>query len=171
MFDPSKNIGDGIGVYAWVSLWVLMFLQVAIIPIPVLPIMVLCNKTSLVASGTKLVDLFSMRTLCFSIFCATAITVGSMVSYMFGKMFGRKAIKWAAGDEDEFDKWSNAFNSKKGKILYGLTVLLPIFPDDLICIVMGAVKMDFLYFIIVHLVCSFIGTFTMVVFMRLPFIE
>ena len=95
--------------------------------------------------------------------------MGSIVAYALGKLFGRRAVKWAAGDEEEFDKWTHAFNSKSGKILYGLTVLLPLFPDDVISMVMGAVKLDFVYFVIVHAICSFIGTFTMIFVMRLPF--
>lgn len=136
-----------------------------------LPILLVCNKTPLVANDDSLVSLFSGQTLEFVLFCTSAIVAGSMCAYLLGKLFGRKAVKWAAGGEEEFDKWSNAFNSKKGKFFYMLTVLFPLFPDDVISIVMGAVKMNFLYFVIVHAVCSFIGTYTMLVFMRLPYIS
>lgn len=170
-FSPENGIGQGMGIASWIALWMLMFLQVTIIPIPMLPILVLCNKTSLVAESVDLLSLFSIETLWFTLFCASAIVAGSATAYMLGKLCGRKAVKWAAGDDEEFDKWSNAFNSKRGKFIYGLTVLLPLFPDDVISIVMGAVGMDFLYFIIVHAICSVIGTFTMLFFMRLPIIS
>lgn len=170
-FSPENGIGDEMGIVSWCALWLLMFLQVTIIPIPMLPILVVCNKTSLVANDNSLASLISGQTLGFVLFCTSAIVAGSMCAYLLGKLFGRKAVKWAAGDEQEFDKWSNAFNSRKGKFFYMLTVLFPLFPDDIISIVMGAVKMDFLYFVIVHAICSFIGTYTMLIFMRLPYIS
>ena len=171
LFSPENGIGTGMETTSWIALWMLMFLQVTIIPIPMLPILVLCNKTSLVASEQGLSALFSWQTIGFTLFCTSAIVAGSMVAYVLGKLFGRRAVKWAACNEEEFDKWSHAFNSKKGKVLYGLTVLFPLFPDDVISIVMGAVKMDFLYFTVVHTICSFIGTFTMLFFMRLPYLN
>ena len=168
-FSPENGIGEGMGISSWIALWMLMFLQVTIIPIPLLPILVMCNKTTLVAVDGELMSLSSTKTLFFVAFCTSAILMGSIVAYALGKLFGRRAVKWAAGDEEEFDKWTHVFNSKKGKILYGLTVLLPLFPDDVISMVMGAVKLDFTYFVIVHAICSFIGTFTMIFVMRLPF--
>ena len=94
-----------------------------------------------------------------------------MVAYWLGKIGGRRAVKWIAGDEEEFDKWSNALNGKLGKRLYALTVLLPIFPDDILCIVVGAMKMDFLFFVVTHLICSIIGIYASLIFMRLPYID
>ena len=94
-----------------------------------------------------------------------------MVAYWLGKIGGRRAVKWIAGDEEEFDKWSNALNGKLGKRLYALTVLLPIFPDDILCIVVGAMKMDFLFFVVTHLICSIIGIYVSLIFMRLPYID
>lgn len=171
IFDPERNIGKDVSIIAWVALWLLMFAQVTIIPIPQMPILVFCNKTKLVSYGTSIVDLFSGRTLFFTLFCASAALCGSMIAYLMGKSFGRKAVKWIAGEESEFDKWSNSFNSKTGKFIYGLTVLLPVFPDDLLCIVVGALKMDFIFFIIVHSICSVIGIFCSLLFMRLPYVE
>ena len=43
-----------------------------------------------------------------------------------------------------------------------ITVLLPIFPDDILCIVAGGVKMDFTFFMIVNLICRFLGLITMI---------
>lgn len=136
-----------------------------------MPILVFCNKTKLVSYGTSIGALFSGRTLFFALFCASASLCGSMLAYFLGKAFGRRAVKWIAGEEEEFDKWSNSFNSRTGKFIYGLTVLLPLFPDDLLCIVVGALKMDFIFFIIVHAVCSVIGIFCSLLFMRLPYVE
>lgn len=135
-----------------------------------LPIMVACNRTYLVSDlGFGLMDLFSMRTLFFIVFCTSATVVGSIVAYWLGRFGGKRAVKWIAGDEEEFDKWTHAMNGKVGKGAYALTVLLPIFPDDLLCIVVGAMRMDFLFFVVVHVVGSLIGMFTGLFCMRLPY--
>nr|DAG40966.1 MAG TPA: hypothetical protein [Caudoviricetes sp.] len=34
IFDPERNIGKDVSIIAWVALWLLMFAQVTIIPIP-----------------------------------------------------------------------------------------------------------------------------------------
>lgn len=170
-FDPSQNIGKDVSIGAWIALWGLMFLQVTIIPIPMLPILVFCNSTQFVSFGDGLQGLLSTRTLFFVLYCSSASVVGSMVAYWLGKIGGRRAVKWIAGDEEEFDKWSNALNGKLGKRLYALTVLLPIFPDDILCIVVGAMKMDFLFFVVTHLICSVIGIYASLIFMRLPYID
>lgn len=171
LFDPEKNIGKSVSKVAWIALWFLMFAQVTIIPIPQMPILVFCNKTALVSTEVGIAGLFSGRTVFFVLFCASAALCGSIVAYFLGKVFGRKAVKWIAGEEEEFDKWSNAFNSKRGKFIYGMTVLLPVFPDDLLCIVVGALKMDFVFFVVVHAICSVIGIFCSLFFMRLPYID
>lgn len=171
LFNPSKSIGNDVSIGGWIALWMLMFLQVTVIPIPMLPILVFCNRTQFVSFSGGIIGLFSIRTLFFVLFCTSASVVGSMAAYGLGKLCGRRAMKWVAGDEREFDKWSSAMNGKLGKRLYGLTVLLPIFPDDLLCIVVGAMKMDFLYFVSVHIICSIIGIFSSLLFMRLPYIN
>jgi hypothetical protein len=59
-----------------------MFAQVAIIPIPALPILTACNQIpNFVAKGFGLVDLFSMKTLGFVLLITSATTMGAIASY------------------------------------------------------------------------------------------
>ena len=62
-------------------------------------------------------------------------------------------------------------NGKLGKQLYTATVLLPIFPDDILCLVAGAVQIDFKFFVVVNVIGRIIGTVTLLVFMRLPYLS
>ena len=80
---------------------------------------------------------------------------GVAIAYILGFKFGSKAVRWCAGSDEDYQKWIKVFNTK-GKWYYALTVLLPVFPDDILCIVAGGVKMNFGFFMIVNFICRFI---------------
>lgn len=165
----SDSMGNSVAV--WVVLWLLMYAQVTIIPVPAMPIYVFCNSTSLVSYGEGLFDLFSLRTVFFVLFVTSACVVGAMSSYWLGRLGGKKAVKWIAGDEEDYNLWSEKLNNKVGKYIYAGTVLLPVFPDDILCLVAGAMKMDFGFFTIVNISGRVIGAYCMLLFMRLPYIS
>lgn len=135
-----------------------------------MPLYVFCNNTSLVAFGPNLIDLFSLRTLFFVCFVVSACLAGSIASYFLGRLCGKKAVKWIAGDEEEYNKWSSTLNCRAGKYIYSATIIFPIFPDDLLCIVVGALKMNFPFFVLVNIVGKLIGAFCMLLFLRVPII-
>ena len=141
------------GALVWIVLWLLMFFQCTILPIPAMPIYVFCNQTSLVANGSGLINLLSWQFLGFTLFCSSACILGSISAYWIGRKFGKKAVKWVAGSEEDYDKWSNTLNNKWGKGLYLCTVMFPLFPDDVLSIVVGAMKMNFSYYVFVHCLC------------------
>lgn len=171
-FFGSGLIEGRSGWLVYVIIWLVMFAQVAIIPIPALPILVACNQIPhLVASGPGISGLFSFETLGFVLLTTSATLVGAIASYWLGRTVGQPAIKWVAGSEKDYKVWSKKFNSKTGKWAYAATVLFPIFPDDIISLVVGSIKMNFTFYVIVNAICKFIGGFCMLLFMRLPGIE
>ena len=50
----------------------------------------------------------------------------------------------------------------KGKWWYALTVLLPLFPDDLLCLVAGAVKFNFAFYVVANLIGRSVGLIAMI---------
>lgn len=152
-FTNWFNSSNGWTLYLIIC--ILMFLQGTILNIPAVTII-------------ELSILAGIETL--SILYISVVMIGYMlaciVSYWIGRKFGVKAVKWVAGDEQEFDKWSNYIN-KKGKWWYFITVLLPIFPDDLLCIVAGSVKFDFWFYIIANLIGRTIGLVTIILTLKL----
>lgn len=157
------------GWLVYVLVWLVMFAQVTIIPIPALPILTACNQISgFVASNNSLSGLFSFNTVIFILLVTSASVLGAICAYWIGRKFGRPAVKWVAGSEEDYDKWSDKFNSKTGRWLWAATVLFPIFPDDLISFVVGSIKMNFSFYVIINIICKILGTFTMLLFMRLP---
>lgn len=170
----ANFFGEGLlegqtGWLVYVIIWLVMFAQVAIIPIPALPILVACsNIPKLVARDGTILGLFSFETLGFLALVVSASLVGAITAYWIGRTLGRPAVKWVAGSDEDYKKWSKKLNTKTGKWIYAGTVLLPIFPDDLISFVVGSVKMNFGFYVIVNAICKTIGLFTMLLFMRIP---
>ena len=156
------------GWIVYVIVWLVMFAQVAIIPIPALPILTACNQIpNFIAHGTGIGDLFSMRTIGFVILITSATTIGAIASYWLGRTFGKPAIKWVAGSDSDYKLWVKKLNSKTGRWLYAATVLFPLFPDDLISFVVGSIKMNFSFYFVTNVVCKAIGLYTVLIFMRL----
>jgi hypothetical protein len=59
-----------------------MFIQVAIIPIPALPILTACNQMkNLISPSFELNGLFSTQTLFFVAFITSATVIGAITSY------------------------------------------------------------------------------------------
>ena len=148
-----KDLVINAGNWTWVVVWVLLFVQV-LIPIPAY-VIILAVFTILPQEMTTYTTL-----VCVAI---SAYMLGAIIAYGIGRKWGKIAVKWCAGSEQEYDKWASFIN-KKGKFIYFLTVLFPVFPDDILCIVCGSVKFNFCYFIIFNFVGRTIGLITTLVF-------
>ena len=133
------------GVFGWVVVGIMQFVQVAIIPIPAYFI----TLTSMKMYPNDLVLLF--------IVTLSAVMLGVITAYWIGRKWGKKAVVWAAGSEDEYNKWTTVLKSKKTNLFYFLTVLLPIFPDDVLCLIAGSIRMNFWWFFFANLVGRVIG--------------
>ena len=141
-------ISSSSGWLAYLFVWLIMFLQVTILNIPAYSILAACT-----AIGMKTLDFV------FIAVVLSAYMVGCILAYWLGRWFGKKAVKWCAGSEEDYDKWSKVLNSK-GKIWYFLTIVFPFFPDDLLCILAGAVKFNFGLYSIMNFVGRGIGLIT-----------
>lgn len=138
------------GWVVFVVIWLIMFLQCTVLNIPAYVV--------LSASISIGIECMSWQYLLTVI---TAYMAGCILAYWIGRWWGIKAVKWCAGSQEEFDKWSNLLNTK-GKWYYAITVLFPFFPDDLLCIVCGSVKFDFIFFTIANLLGRSIGLIAMI---------
>lgn len=73
-----------------------------------------------------------------------ATLVGSFICYFLGKIFGKRIVIWLAGKE-KAEKYSRVVN-ENGKPLIFAMLLLPFFPDDVICLLAGASGIGFAFF-------------------------
>lgn len=138
------------GWVVFVVIWLIMFLQCTVLNIPAYVVL-----SASVSIGLNCMSWQYLLTV------ITAYMAGCILAYWIGRWWGIKAVKWCAGSQEEFDKWSNLLNTK-GKWYYAITVLFPFFPDDLLCIVCGSVKFDFIFFTIANLLGRSIGLIAMI---------
>lgn len=133
------------GIFIYLAIWFIMFLSTTFINIPA--------YTVLSVSASVGIMIWSWQ---FILTIMAAYMVGVIVDYWLGRCFGSKAVKWCAGSQEDFDKWCRVLNAK-GKLWYLASVILPVFPDDLMCIVAGAVKFKFGFFVIANLIGRLVG--------------
>ena len=160
-FIPTINnffcslITNSNGWLVYLVIWCIMFLQVTVLNIPAYVI--------LSASVSIGINTLSIT---YILVVISAYMSGCILAYWLGRKFGVKAIKWCAGGEEDYNKWS-AYINNKGKWFYFLTVLLPFFPDDILCLVAGSVKFNFVVYTIANAVGRTIGLVAMLLTMKL----
>lgn len=152
-FNGWITASDGWLVY--LAIWAIMFLQCTILNIPAYVIL-----SASIAVG---LDVFSWQ---YLLVVMSAYMCGCILSYWLGRWFGVKAVRWCAGSQEDFDKWSNFINTK-GKWFYFITVLLPVFPDDILCLVAGSTKFKFGLYVAFNLVGRGIGLVAMLATLKL----
>jgi len=97
-----------------------------------------------------------------SIYCIAGVLIGSYISFFLGRFLGFKLVVWVAG-YDNAVKYANILNNS-GKIFLGIAFLLPMFPDDILCLISGITSMKFKYFFIITTIFRPIGAICMCYF-------
>lgn len=143
------------GWVVYLVIWIIMFLQTTILNIP----------AYVVLSASVSVGINTLSFL-YIVIVLSAYIVGCLLAYWIGYKFGKKAVKWCAGSEEDYEKWSKVLN-EKGKWWYFVTVIFPMFPDDILCLVAGAVKFNFPFYILSNVIGRGIGLVTMLLFLEL----
>lgn len=151
----SYLITSANGWIVYVVIWIIMFLQTTILNIPAYVV--------LSASVSVGINTLSFP---YIIIVLSAYVSGCLLAYWIGYKFGKKAVKWCAGSEEDYEKWSLILNTK-GKWWYFATVIFPFFPDDILCLVAGAVKFKFSFYLIANVVGRGIGLITTLLFLEL----
>lgn len=165
-------------IIMYIVITFICFIQILpIFNLPMLPILFVFYSLGWFVTNQKPSSFIENIQLIFSLdglFLILAIMFGYMfgifVTYLLGRVLGIKAYQFVNdGKIDGFAEWSKKINGKYGKFAYFLTVLLPIFPDDLIIIVVGAAQMEQKFVILVNLIGRFIGLLAIMIF--IPFIS
>lgn len=147
----------------WLVIWLVMFIQVCIIPIPAYIVLNTAVNIGLISRNTNiLTSLTSENFWIFVLVSISAYMAGAVVAYGMGYKYGRRTLMWCAGNPEDYEKWS-LYLKTNGKWAYFATVLLPIFPDDLLCLVAGSIKFDFKFFLGSNFIGRTIGLITTLV--------
>ncbi|MCM1367824.1 MAG: TVP38/TMEM64 family protein [Roseburia sp.] len=75
--------------------------------------------------------------------------IGSLISFMLGKVFGRRLCNWMFGEEST-EKYAKLLG-EKGRFVFIIMLLFPAFPDDMLCMIAGITSMSYGYFTVVCL--------------------
>ncbi len=113
----------------------IQFLQVTFIPIP---------STISVLAGVAVYGPLQAGLLSIS-----GILLGSLVAFLLGRIFGRKIVNFMVG-EKTCKKWLDYLGD--AKYVFFAMMILPFFPDDVICLVAGLTDMSWTFFTVTNLI-------------------
>lgn len=136
IFSSTKSFKDFIlstgksGMFIYV---LVQFLQVIFLPIPSMII----TLAGVAIYGPALGALL----------CSIGVLSASCTSFLIGKIFGFKVVSWLAGQKNA-NKYAKILN-EKGKFFLIVAFLLPLFPDDILCLIAGITTMKFKTFFII----------------------
>ena len=114
----------------------LNFLQTTILPITNIPT---------IMAGVYIFGPIEAATLAI-----IGVLSGSVLSFYFGRYFGRKTIEWIISKE-QVEKYLEMAKGRESVVIF-LILLLPGFPDDIICMIAGLTSMRWRTFFITILI-------------------
>ena len=130
--ETIESYGDfGKFIYVLIN-----FLQTTIIPITNIPT---------IFAGTYIYGPLEAANLAI-----IGVLIGSVVSFYLGRVFGTKLLIWMIGKE-KLDKYLTMMKGRENVVFF-LTMLLPGFPDDIVCMIAGITPMKFKFFSITLLI-------------------
>lgn len=134
-FEAVKNYILSTKQWGWCIFILLTIFQVVVLPVP--------------AALTILIGVAIYGAWISFILSYLGTMIGSLIAFALGKIFGRKLVSWLIGQENT-DKYAKLLN-EKGKLLFIAMLVLPAFPDDMLCIVAGITTMSYLSFTVICL--------------------
>jgi uncharacterized membrane protein YdjX (TVP38/TMEM64 family) len=124
-----------VGIIAPLAYIAVTFAQVTLIPIP---------GAVTILAGSYLFGFW----LAF-LYSYIGMMIGSVVSFSLGRLIGRPYINWVAGGKEKAGEWLNKLHGRENIFLF-FAFLLPLFPDDILCAVAGALPVKWLTFILMQ---------------------
>ncbi len=125
------NLIKGTGGWGMLVYFLIQILQVVVLPLPA----VVCYVPGAMVWGAPIATAIA----------SAGVLVGAVICYVIGKFFGYRAVVWIAGKETT-DKYTK-FLAKRGKVLFVMMQILPFFPDDILCMIVGLTGMNFWFFL------------------------
>ncbi len=141
--DKIRELILSLGFWGRFAFVFLQFLQVTFLPIP--------------SAVTTLAGVLVYGPLQASLLSLSGIMLGSVLAFWLGRKFGRKLVCFMVGDET-CKKWTHFLTNAKYSFV--VMMLLPIFPDDILCLVAGLTDMSWQFFVITNLISRPLAIFT-----------
>ena len=128
-----KNLILSFGTIGIVIFIILSIGQVVMLPIPSI-VLIICGN---LIYGPMLTTLF----------CSIGVIIGSLIAFLLGKVFGLKLVRSILSDTIIL-KYNQIMNNN-GKLLLSLAFILPLFPDDVLCLLAGISNLKLKDFMII----------------------
>ena len=120
----------------------IQFLQVTFLPIP-----------STVSTLAGVLIYGPLQTALLSL---AGIILGSVFAFFLGRVFGKRLVEFMVGKET-CEKWVKFLT--EAKYSFFVMMVLPVFPDDVLCLVAGLTDMSWTFFVVTNLISRPIGIF------------
>lgn len=143
-FDDLRQLIIGFGGWGIFTYIIINLLQCVIIPVP---------TTLTVLVGTAIYG----PGIAF-MYATIGVILGSSIAFVIGRYCSKPVIYWVFG-QNKVQKYQNILNRRAGLILF-LTLLLPFFPDDLICMMAGISNISYIKFLLISIVARGVGLAT-----------
>ena len=141
--EKLKNLILSLGIWGRITFVVFQFLQVTFIPVPS-PMLILAGS---LIYGPLQAGLLSLA----------GILLGSGFAFFLGRTFGKKLVTFMVGEESQ-RKWTKLLGECKYSFV--IMMLLPCFPDDILCLVAGLTDMSWTFFMVTQFISRPIGIFS-----------
>ena len=143
-FEDLKQLILGFGGWGILTYIIINLLQCIVIPVP---------TTLTVLVGTVIYGP------AIAFFYATiGVVLGSSIAFLIGRYCSKPVIYWVFG-KDKVEKYENLLNKRAELILF-LTLTLPFFPDDLICMMAGVSNIKYIKFLLISIIARGVGLAT-----------
>ena len=143
-FEDLRQLILGFGGWGLLTYIIINLLQCIVIPVP---------TTLTVLVGTAIYG----PTGAF-IYATVGVVLGSTIAFLIGRYCSKPVIYWIFGREKVY-KYQNLLNSRAELILF-LTLTLPFFPDDIICMMAGISNIKYINFLLISIFARGVGLAT-----------
>lgn len=140
--DKIRELILSAGFWGRLAFVFIQFLQVTFLPIP----STISTLAGVLIYGPLEAALLSLA----------GILLGSVLAFALGRTFGRKLVIFMVGEET-CKKWEKFLSN--AKYSFFIMMVLPMFPDDVLCLVAGLTDMSWAFFVITNLIARPIGIF------------
>ena len=140
--DKIRKLILSMGFWGRLTFVILQFLQVTFLPLP--------------STITTLAGVLIYGPLQTALLSLSGIILGSLFAFFLGRQFGRKLVVFMVG-EKTCNKWVEFLTN--AKYSFFIMMVLPIFPDDVLCLVAGLTKMSWTFFAVTNLIARPAGIF------------
>ncbi len=125
------------GVIAPLIFILISFAQVTLIPIP---------GTITILAGIYLFGAWESF-----IYSYIGTLSGAMVSFALGRLIGKPYVNWVTGGKEKTEQLMKKLDGRENVFLF-FAFLLPLFPDDILCAIAGALPIKWFTFTIMQVI-------------------